>query len=306
MNAPDQSIANESTADQVNTLDNSLDPREVHDQTAALAGHLQRSGIQFLPQPTSAGIEHWQTRWAVPEPQSAASSTPNPTPPAAVAESPPPRPKPPATPVATPSLIPTAAAETYPGDPLPIAERQQRLGAESDRAAACTKCPILAECRTNVVYGEGNVQPRFVFFGEGPGADEDASGRPFVGRAGALLDKMIVACNLRREDTYILNSVKCRPPGNRNPQPDELANCREYFETQFEILRAEYIICLGAISAQTLLETKQAVGKLRGKFHNYRGSKVLVTYHPAYLLRTPKAKSAAWTDLKMLMAEAGL
>ena len=156
------------------------------------------------------------------------------------------------------------------------------------------------------VFGEGSPIPRFVFFGEGPGAEEDRSGRPFVGRAGDLLTKMIEACTLLREDVYILNTVKCRPPGNRNPEPDELENCRDYYQRQLAILRPEYIVCLGAISSQELLQNKTPVGKMRGQFHTYYDSKVLVTYHPAYLLRNPAAKKAAWEDLQLMMRDAGL
>jgi uracil-DNA glycosylase family 4 len=145
-----------------------------------------------------------------------------------------------------------------------------------------------------------------VFFGEGPGAEEDRTGRPFVGKAGDLLTKMIEACTLRREDVYILNTVKCRPPGNRNPELDETENCREYYQRQLAILRPEYIVCLGAISSQELLRSKLSVGRLRGKFHRYFESKVLVTYHPAYLLRNPAAKKATWTDLQLMLQDAGI
>ena len=190
--------------------------------------------------------------------------------------------------------------------PAPADQRQTILEQQSAEVAQCTLCPALVACRTHTVYGEGNANARFVFLGEGPGANEDATGRPFVGQAGNLLDKMIVACQMKRSDVYICNAVKCRPPGNRNPEPSELENCRPYFEVQLETIQPEYIVCLGAVAAQTLLETKATVGRLRGSLHRYRDSKVLVTYHPAYLLRNPKAKGAAWTDLKMVMADAGV
>ena len=150
------------------------------------------------------------------------------------------------------------------------------------------------------------MNPRFAFFGEVPGEEEDLSGRPFVGKAGNLLTKMLQACTLQRDDVYILNTVKCRPPGNRNPEGDELSNCRSYYQQQFEMLRPEYIVCLGAVSAQELLGTKLSVGRLRGTLHRYFASKVLVTYHPAYLLRNPAAKKAAWADLQYLMRDAGI
>lgn len=189
---------------------------------------------------------------------------------------------------------------------LPVEMRQQKLAGENDRVAACTKCEILSKCRTKTVYGEGNVSPRVVFFGEGPGRDEDISGRPFVGKAGQLLTKMIQACKFEREEVYIMNTVKCRPPNNRNPETTEIENCREYFETQLDVLRPEYIVCLGLISAQALLRNKLSVGMMRGKFHSYFDSKVLVTYHPSYLLRQPAAKKAAWTDLQLMLRDAGL
>jgi DNA polymerase len=127
-----------------------------------------------------------------------------------------------------------------------------------------------------------------------------------VGKAGQLLTKMIAACTFAREDVYIMNTVKCRPPNNRNPEATEIENCREYFETQFNLLRPEYIVCLGLVSAQALLQTKQSVGRLRGKFHRHFASKVLVTYHPSYLLRNPAAKKAAWEDLQLMLRDAGL
>jgi DNA polymerase len=176
----------------------------------------------------------------------------------------------------------------------------------SEQVAACTRCEALSKCRTQTVFGEGNVTPRVVFFGEAPGRDEDLSGRPFVGKAGQLLTKMIKACQFQREDVYILNTVKCRPPNNRNPEPTEVENCREYFEAQLNLLRPEYIVCLGLVSAQALLRTKLSVGKMRGRFHNHFDSKVIVTYHPSYLLRNPAAKKAAWEDLQIMLRDAGL
>jgi DNA polymerase len=142
--------------------------------------------------------------------------------------------------------------------------------------------------------------------GEAPGYDEDKQGKPFVGAAGQLLTKIIEnGMGMKREDVYILNTLKCRPPNNRVPEPDEVANCRGFFEQQLDILRPEYLVCLGAVAAQNLLESKQAVGKLRGRFHNYRGIKVLVTYHPAYLLRNPEDKRKTWEDIKFLLSDMG-
>ena len=142
--------------------------------------------------------------------------------------------------------------------------------------------------------------------GEAPGADEDRQGEPFVGRAGQLLNKIIEACTLRREDIYILNTIKCRPPENRNPAPQESANCREYLDRQLQILRPEFICCLGAVAAQSLLNTTVTIGKLRGSFHDYQGIRVLCTYHPAYLLRNPSSKKDCWDDMQILMREMGI
>jgi DNA polymerase len=172
--------------------------------------------------------------------------------------------------------------------------------------AQCTRCAELARTRTQTVFGAGNPSARLVFCGEAPGADEDRQGVPFVGAAGQLLNKILAACTLRREDVYILNILRCRPPGNRTPAPDEAANCREYLDAQLSIIQPEFICCLGACAAQNLLDTTQALGKLRGRFHDYRGMKVLCTYHPAYLLRNPAAKRPTWDDMQMLMAAMGI
>jgi DNA polymerase len=172
--------------------------------------------------------------------------------------------------------------------------------------AGCTRCEELARTRTQTVFGVGNPNARLCFAGEAPGADEDRIGEPFVGRAGQLLTKIIEACRMKREDVYILNMIKCRPPGNRNPLPQELSNCRGYLERQLELIRPEFICCLGAVAAQNLLETTLSIGKLRGKVHMHRGAKIVCTYHPAYLLRNPAAKKDTWEDMKMLMREMGV
>ena len=192
------------------------------------------------------------------------------------------------------------------GDTVPIDQRGNQLNVLSQQVAECQRCMELSNCRTQTVFGVGSFQPRLAFFGEGPGADEDRIGEPFVGRAGQLLNKIIAACKMSREDVYIFNSVKCRPPGNRNPREEEIANCWGYAEKQLEILQPDYICCLGSVAARTLLRTTESVGRLRGKFHQYRGSRVVVTYHPAYLLRTPEAKSKTWEDMKMLMDAMGI
>jgi DNA polymerase len=172
--------------------------------------------------------------------------------------------------------------------------------------AACTRCEELARTRTQTVFGTGHSDARLCFIGEAPGADEDRLGEPFVGRAGQLLTKIIEACRMRREDVYILNMIKCRPPGNRTPLPNEVANCRGYLERQLALVCPEYICCLGAVAAQNLLDTTVSIGKLRGKVHTCRGAKVVCTYHPAYLLRNPAAKKDTWDDMKLLMREMGV
>jgi uracil-DNA glycosylase len=172
--------------------------------------------------------------------------------------------------------------------------------------AGCTRCPELASTRTQTVFGVGNPNARLCFLGEAPGADEDRLGEPFVGRGGQLLNKIIEACRIKREDVYILNMIKCRPPGNRNPLPTELANCRGYLERQLDLIRPEFICCLGAVAAQNLLGTTVSIGKLRGKIHSFRGMKVVCTYHPAFLLRSPAFKKETWEDMKLLFREMGL
>jgi DNA polymerase len=148
---------------------------------------------------------------------------------------------------------------------------------------------------------------RLVFMGEAPGADEDRQGEPFVGKAGQLLTDIITkGMKIRREDVYILNTIKCRPPNNRNPLPHEAANCREYLEQQLAIIQPEFICCLGAVAAQNLLGTSASIGQLRGRFHDFQGSRVLCTYHPAYVLRNPSAKRQVWDDIQMLMKAMGL
>ncbi|MDE0736573.1 MAG: uracil-DNA glycosylase, partial [Pirellulaceae bacterium] len=159
---------------------------------------------------------------------------------------------------------------------------------------------------TQTVFGDGNPQARLCFLGEAPGRDEDKQGVPFVGRAGQLLNDIIEACTLKREDVYILNVIKCRPPENRNPAPEEAANCRGFLQAQLDAIQPEYICCLGTVAAQNLLESKETIGNLRGSFHDYQGIKVLATYHPAYLLRNPSAKRQVWDDMQILMKDMGI
>lgn len=196
-------------------------------------------------------------------------------------------------PVTAPSLF----DERIEGDTL------ERIRA--DIGPACARCK-LHRSRTHIVFGVGNPKAELVFVGEGPGRDEDAQGEPFVGRAGKLLTQMIEAMSLRREDVYICNVVKCRPPENRLPEKDEIATCSPYLVRQLGVIQPKVICCLGACSAQTLLATNQGISRFRGEWFDYRGSKLIATYHPAYLLRNPNAKGEVWKDLQKVMAVLGL
>jgi uracil-DNA glycosylase len=169
----------------------------------------------------------------------------------------------------------------------------------------CTRCK-LHKSRKNIVFGVGNPKAELVFVGEGPGHDEDVQGEPFVGRAGKLLTQMIEAMGLRRQDVYICNVVKCRPPENRLPERDEIITCSPFLVRQLAVIQPKVICCLGACSAQTLLETNQGISRFRGEWFDYRGAKLIATYHPAYLLRNPNAKSEVWKDLQKVMSVLGL
>ncbi|MCL6481374.1 MAG: uracil-DNA glycosylase [Firmicutes bacterium] len=169
----------------------------------------------------------------------------------------------------------------------------------------CTRCR-LHRSRTKIVFGTGNPRAELVFVGEGPGHDEDQQGEPFVGRAGQLLTQMIEAMGLSRSDVYICNVVKCRPPENRTPARDEIATCAPFLLRQLAVIRPRVIVCLGAVAAQTLLGFSASISRLRGQWYDYRGARLLATYHPAYLLRNPSAKVEVWSDLKQVMAALGL
>jgi len=166
----------------------------------------------------------------------------------------------------------------------------------------CQRCR-LANDRTHIVFGSGSSKAKLIFVGEGPGFEEDQQGEPFVGPAGQLLSKIIAAIKLKRKQVYICNVVKCRPPHNRNPQSEEINTCLPFLERQIAAIRPEFICALGTIAAQTLLNKAESISKLRGRFHNYRGIKLLPTYHPAYLLRNPDKKREVWEDMKLLMKE---
>jgi DNA polymerase len=178
------------------------------------------------------------------------------------------------------------------------------LLAARERLGECTRCKLGAG-RTKLVFGVGNPSAELMFVGEGPGEDEDRQGEPFVGRAGQLLTKMIEAMGYRREDVYIANVVKCRPPGNRNPEPDEIEACEPFLRAQIDAIRPRVVVALGKFAAQTLLREAAPISRLRGRWFEYEGVRLMPTFHPAYLLRSPNEKGKAWEDLQHVMKELG-
>jgi uracil-DNA glycosylase len=195
--------------------------------------------------------------------------------------------------------------------PLPesrvdAAHKAEALAAIQEEIGDCTRCPLAYAGRRKIVFGDGDANARLMFVGEGPGADEDASGVPFVGKAGQLLNNMIQAMGLKREEVYIANIVKCRPPANRVPEPVEANTCDQFLLRQIDVVRPQVIVALGATAAMYLLGVKQSLSSLRGRWHSCRGAKLAVTYHPAFLLRDPAQKGEAWKDLQRVMAEMGL
>jgi DNA polymerase len=185
-------------------------------------------------------------------------------------------------------------------------DRAQALQAIREEIGDCTRCPLAYAGRRTIVFGDGDAGARLMFVGEGPGADEDASGVPFVGKAGQLLNNMIAAMGLKREQVYIANIVKCRPPQNRVPEVVEANTCSQFLLRQMDVVQPEVVVALGSTAAIYLLGVKQSLNSLRGRWHEVRGAKLAVTYHPAFLLRDPRQKGEAWKDLQMVMAELGL
>jgi DNA polymerase len=289
------------------------EPDALHDTVRRTLEHAERLGVRRVrrprvsapaasatpaPRPSAPGAA--APGAAVPAPAVPGAAVPAP----AVARPSPARPAAPEAPVRVDvGLFRKPILE--PGAEVDRSRNAEELAVVASQVAGCTKCG-LCRTRTNTVPGEGHPQARLVFVGEGPGADEDATGRPFVGRAGQLLDKMIGAMKLRREDVYIANVVKCRPPNNRTPLPDEVDACEPYLMRQLEILRPEVVCALGATAAHTLLETQDALGRLRGRWYDWRGLRLMVTYHPAYLLRNPTDKPKAWQDLQKIMQQLGI
>jgi uracil-DNA glycosylase family 4 len=185
------------------------------------------------------------------------------------------------------------------------ADPTSELAAIEARAKVCVKCNELSRCRTNVVFGTGNPRAEIMFVGEGPGHDEDIQGLPFVGRSGELLTKIIAAMGFKREEVYIANVVKCRPPENRKPQPDEVANCLPYLLSQIELIQPKVLVALGATAVQGLLDVQLGITKMRGHWYTFRDIPIMPTFHPAYLLRNPPAKKEVWEDMKAVLEKLG-
>ena len=217
-----------------------------------------------------------------------------------------PAPAPPELAAPMPKPLSFDALAPLPTQIVPAAERAAALAAVRANIGDCTRCPLAYAGRRNIVFADGDPNARLMFVGEGPGADEDATGVPFVGKAGQLLNNMIAAMGLRREEVYIANIVKCRPPANRTLEYVEASTCSQFLVEQIDIVRPQVIVALGTTAATYLLGVRQPLSSLRGTWHTARGAKVAVTYHPAYLLRDPRQKGEAWKDLQRVMAELGL
>jgi uracil-DNA glycosylase len=195
----------------------------------------------------------------------------------------------------SPAVLPSLLSQPGPQSPSTLEAVRTELG-------DCRRCKLHRH-RQQIVFGTGNPQAKLVFVGEGPGRDEDLQGEPFVGLAGQLLTKIIQAIHLRREEVYITNIIKCRPPENRNPQPDEIAACEPFLIKQLAVIRPKLICALGTFAAQTLLKTEEKISSLRGHFHQYQGVLLMPTFHPAFLLRNPGSKKDVWEDMKKIRRE---
>jgi DNA polymerase len=206
---------------------------------------------------------------------------------------------------AAPSLF-ESASESPAGDGRSPDERRHELKVLAERVSICPRCAELVSTRTQTVFGVGPLDPPLLLIGEAPGADEDRLGEPFVGAAGQLLNRILQACGFRRDEVYICNVIKCRPPGNRTPKPEEAANCREYLDRQLELVRPKFICCLGGTSALHLLGVT-SLARVRGRVLDYKGIPVICTYHPAYLLphRQPAKKKEVWEDMQMMLNRMG-
>ena len=208
--------------------------------------------------------------------------------------------------ITIPKPVPFDELAPLPAVRVPVSGRGAALQQLRHTIGDCTRCPLAYAGRHTIVFGEGDAAAQLMFVGEGPGADEDESGRPFVGKSGQLLGNMIAAMGLTRESVYIANVVKCRPPNNRAPEPIEANTCSQFLLEQIDIVQPAVIVALGSTAASYLLGVRQSLASLRGRFHLCRGAKLAITFHPAFLLRDPRQKGEAWKDLQMVMAELGL
>ncbi len=207
-----------------------------------------------------------------------------------------------------PQAVSPSATTLFAAEPVSDSNRRRvELQTLAQTVAKCSRCPELASTRTQTVFGVGPLDVELCFVGEAPGADEDRQGEPFVGAAGQLLNRIIVAMGFKREEVFICNVLRCRPPGNRTPKPDEAKSCWEYLERTLELVSPRFICTLGVPAMQTLLKTTSSLSRMRGRFHDYRGIPVVCTYHPASLLpsRSPENKKLVWDDMKMLLAKMG-
>ena len=294
--------------------------------------YLQRLGVKHLPKPSAklseiladwvdvsskgssgTSIASSRTQLQAPEPKQPTTQVPKqpaPAPvstqvsaPASVQVAAPSAMEPASRSVAKPSWPPVESPWMTPA--RTAQDRSEALGQLKLQVEACRLCKDIVCHRRQTVFGVGPVTTRFVMIGDAPGPEEDRIGEPFVGSSGELFDKILRATGIPRDQVYILNTLKCRPPNNRVPSDMELDNCRPYIEAQLEILQPEYIICWGATAVRAVLQTTESIGRLRGRFHCYKKAKVLVTYHPTYLERAPEAKKLTWQDMQMLMSELG-
>ncbi len=284
--------------------------------------YLQRLGVKHLPKPSAklseilvdwvdvsskgssgTSIASSRTQLQAPEPKQPTTQVPKQPAPAPVQVAAPSAMEPAARSVAKPSWPPVESPWMTPA--RSAQDRSEALGQLKLQVEACRLCKDIVCHRRQTVFGVGPVTTRFVMIGDAPGPEEDRLGEPFVGSSGELFDKILRATGIPRDQVYILNTLKCRPPNNRVPSDMELDNCRPYIEAQLEILQPEYIICWGATAVRAVLQTTESIGRLRGRFHCYKKAKVLVTYHPTYLERAPEAKKLTWQDMQMLMRELG-
>jgi uracil-DNA glycosylase len=277
--------------------DEPVEPESLRQQVLAHLVRLRLAGIDWLPKgPPLVVRRALEDNLSVADAASVGSPRKSPAP---GILTPAERLKPP--PVATVATTPIPAA---PGS-LGLEERRQALKLLAEEVQRCTRCAELCSTRTQTVFGDGAPGVELCFVGEAPGADEDRTGIPFVGEAGQMLNRIITGCGLRRDEVYICNILRCRPPGNRTPLPEEAVNCRGFLERQIELVRPKFLCALGGCAATNLLQMKQSVASLRGRFHSYKDIPLLVTYHPSYLLRNPAAKREVWDDMQMLLTRMG-